>query len=51
MLYIDSNECNDSEFACDEKCIDRDGYCDGLSDCADGTDENNCIICQAGAFQ
>ncbi|XP_053695300.1 basement membrane-specific heparan sulfate proteoglycan core protein isoform X2 [Sabethes cyaneus] len=45
-----SDECSDTEFACDGICLDKEAYCNGLSDCDDGTDEINCIICQPGAF-
>ena len=37
--------CSLSEFLCtnNEKCIDRALVCDGDNDCADGSDENNCV--------
>jgi len=44
-LYVcpDKRKCSDKEFRCsDGSCIAEHWYCDGDSDCKDGTDEENC---------
>ena len=41
-----ANMCSSSEFECrsGEKCIPSGKQCDGLFDCIDFSDENNCSI-------
>lgn len=44
-LYVcpDKRKCSDKEFRCsDGSCIAEHWYCDGDTDCKDGTDEENC---------
>lgn len=39
----DKRKCSDKEFRCtDGSCIAEHWYCDGDTDCKDGTDEENC---------
>lgn len=39
-------KCSDKEFRCtDGSCIAEHWYCDGDTDCKDGSDEENCREC------
>ncbi|KAJ1361213.1 hypothetical protein KIN20_020412 [Parelaphostrongylus tenuis] len=42
--------CFANEFACivSEQCIDLNRRCNGITECNDGTDENNCDVCGNG---
>ena len=48
-------ECDAEQFRCDDgTCIDEARVCDGRTDCADDSDENNCHVvapCSADEFQ
>ena len=43
FFFIASIICSEDELRCDQrKCIKKNGRCDGVLDCNDGTDERNC---------
>lgn len=43
MLRLDQPTCADNEFTCDEsKCVLNSHRCDGVADCDDQTDEDDC---------
>lgn len=39
---LSGDRCNSDEFSCNGICIEKDRICDGISDCADHSDEQNC---------
>lgn len=44
--------CKGLSHLCDtSKCISQDKLCDGMVDCTDGTDEQNCKVCTENQFQ
>jgi hypothetical protein len=59
LLYLpDMRKCSDKEFRCsDGSCIAEHWYCDGDTDCKDGSDEESCrkrpqiSACWAGGGQ
>lgn len=43
ICCVDPHECLENEFSCDEnKCLPSRFKCDGIPDCDDATDEENC---------
>lgn len=43
ICCVDPHECLENEFSCDEnKCLPSRFKCDGIADCDDATDEENC---------
>ena len=50
-LLISVRECSASEFTCnDGTCLDRAQVCDGLPDCSDSEDEQNCGMLYTGYY-
>lgn len=46
IASLDMRKCSDKEFRCsDGSCIAEHWYCDGDTDCKDGSDEESCREC------
>lgn len=43
--------CPDTEFSCDNKCIDLSRKCNSISDCDDGSDEADCVETTAAQME
>lgn len=44
FLYQDNPRCESDEFACDGRCHSSSIKCNGLDECLDGLDEENCPV-------
>lgn len=45
-VFADMRKCSEKEFRCsDVSCIAEHWFCDGDTDCKDGSDEENCRKC------
>ncbi|XP_048518444.1 basement membrane-specific heparan sulfate proteoglycan core protein isoform X7 [Dendroctonus ponderosae] len=51
FVFTSFEECAQGEFGCDlNRCLPMSSRCDGLSDCEDETDEQECYSCSGDAF-